>query len=213
MPNHTETLLRCLSLIGCLLISACASSQDGDTAIRTAKPGVKVRTTIQNSWNEGAKAVVNKVYNGAWEFHELESGESVVVRVYRSDFLTGTFDRASHYEIAFQIPSDTQPGQEISLRPVPSGRSAKQEGEYKRLASMKEGEITAFRYGNPLMGWMKQCKIAKVKIVSIGDTEVVIHLRLKADLEESWDFDMDEQFTLKVTSPTQRENKRLESNG
>jgi hypothetical protein len=48
-----------------------------------------------------------------------------------------------------------------------------------------------------------------VKIVSIDDTEAVIHLRLKADLEEHWDFDIDEQFTLKVTSPARRENKSV----
>ena len=73
-------------------------------------------------------------------------------------------------------------------------------GEDDRLAPMKDGQITAFKYANPLMGWMKQSKIAKVRIVSIDDSEAVIHLRLKADLDEIGDFDIDEQFTLKVTS-------------
>lgn len=200
-----------LTLFGCLLISACASSQDGETTIRTTESGMKVRTTIQNSWNKDAKAIVNQVYNGAWEFHELESGGSIVVRIHRSDFLIGTFDGASRYEIAFQIPSDTRSGQEIALTPVPRGRPAKEEGEHLHLASMKDGEITAFKYGNPLMGWMKRSKIAKVKIVSMGNTEAVIRLRLKADLDPSWDFDMDEQLTLKNTSSQQKPSSVAES--
>jgi len=174
---------------------------------------MKVRTTIQNTWNTGARAIVNKIYNGAWEFHELKAGDSIAVRLYRNDFLVGTLDGASYYEIVFQIPADVRSGQEISLKPVSRLRPAKKEGEFNRLALMKDGEITAFRYGNPLMGWMKRRKISKVTIVSIGDTEAVIQLRLKADLDGNWEYDMDEQFTLKVISREQRENKRMESNG
>ncbi len=200
MPNYIQTL-RCLSLTGCLFLAACASSQDGDTTISTTESGMKVRTTIQRSWNTNAKAIANRVYNGAWEFRELEAGGSVVVRLYRNDFLIGTFGGGSYYEIVFQIPADVSSGQEVLLRPIPRGRSAKKIGEYDRLAPMKDGEITAFKYGNPMMGWMKGSKIAKVKVISIDDKEAVIHLRLKADLDDSWDFDMNEQFTLKVTSP------------
>jgi hypothetical protein len=187
-----------------LFLAACSSSRDGETTISTTASGMKVRTTIQKSWNTNAKAIANKVSNGAWEFRELEAGGSSVVRLYRNDFLLGTFDGASYYEIVFQIPADVSPGQEVSLRPIPKERPAKKIGEYDRLAPMKDGEITAFKYGNPLMGWMKQSKIAKVKIVSIGNKEAVIHLRLKADLDDSWDFDMDQQFTLKVTSPKKK---------
>jgi hypothetical protein len=204
MPSHIQTLRR-LTLAGCLFLAACSSSQDGEITISTTESGMKVRTTIQKSWNTNAKAVANKVYNGAWEFRELEAGGSVVVRVYRNNFLIGTFDGASYYEIVFQIPADVSSGQEVLLRPIPRRRPTKKLGEYDRLAPMKDGEITAFKYGNPMMGWMKQSKIAKVKIASVGDKEVVIHLRLKADLDESWDFDMDQQFTLKVISS---KNKR-----
>jgi hypothetical protein len=213
MPSYIQTLSRGLSLVGCVLLSACATVQDGETAIRTTESGMKVRTTIKNSWNPGAKVIANKVYNGAWEYHELQASESIVVRLYRNDFLIGTFDGASYYEIVFQIPTDVSSGQEVLLRPIPRGRPAKKVGEYDRLAPMKDGEITAFKYGNPMMGWMKQSKIAKVKIVSIGDKEAVIHLRLKADLDDSWDFDMDQQFTLKVTSPTKKREQAGSYNG
>jgi len=203
MSIHIQSRFHCISLIGCLLISACASNQDGATTIRTTQSGMKVRTTINNSWNTDAKAIANKVYNGAWGFHEMKAGESIVIRLYRNDFLVETVDGAGYYEIVFQIPADTELGKEILLRPIPRSRAAKKQGEYNRLAPMKDGEITAFRYGNPLMGWMKQSKVSKVKIVSMEDTKTVIYLRLKADLDEDWDFDMDEQFTLKVTSQKQ----------
>jgi hypothetical protein len=190
------------------LLSACATGQD-DGASKTTESGMKVRTTIENSWNLEAQAIADKVYNDAWEFHELKAGKAVVVRLYRNDFLIGTFDGASYREIVFQIPPDVKSGQKISLRTIPAGRPAKKVGKYDHLAPMKDGEVTAFRFGNPSMGWMKKSEIAKVKIVSIDDTEAVIHLRLKADLEEHWDFDIDEQFTLKVTSPARRENKSV----
>ena len=118
MPSYIQTLSRRFSLIGCLLLFACATGKDGQTTVRTTESGMKVRTTIKNSWNPRAQVIANKVYNGAWEFHELEAGESTVVRLNRNDFLIGTFDGASYYEIVFQIPAGVKSGQEISLRTI-----------------------------------------------------------------------------------------------
>lgn len=188
-----------LPLVAGLLVSGCVSTPDGETTVRPTESAMQVRTTIQNTWTKGAAATVDKNYNGAWGLHEVTAGGSIVARLYRHDFLIGTIDGAVAHEIAFQIPADVHPGQEIALTPVPGGRPARKEGESYRLAPMKDGEITAFQFCNPLMGWMKRSKIAKVTILSIREKEVVIRLRLKADLVEVGDFDMDEQFTLKVT--------------
>ena len=64
---------------------------------------------------------------------------------------------------------------------------------------MKDGEITAFRFGNPMMGWMKRADVASVKVLSLDAKQAVIHLKLKATLDPYWDFDFDQTFTLAVT--------------
>jgi len=63
---------------------------------------------------------------------------------------------------------------------------------------MRDGEITGFKYGNPRAGQMQQLKEATVKVVSVSGRKAVIHLRLKADLDPVFDFDVDEEFSLDV---------------
>jgi hypothetical protein len=196
-----------VSLLGVLFIPACVSRGDGEKLVRKTPFG-NVETVIQNSWHVDARAIASKSYNDGWGFHRLGVGDSIVVRIYRSDFLIGTFDGLSHQEIVFQLPAEVQPGQAIGLRPIPASRAARVEGEYDRVAPMRDGEITAFKFGNPLMGWMKVSKVSHVKIVSMDDDTVVIHLRLKADLDDAWNFDLDEQFSLKVGAPEERARGR-----
>ncbi len=191
-------------LVGCLLISACSLRKDPEITVITTELGEKVRNTIRHRWNMNANAIARKIDTGAWEFARLETGKSVVVRLYYLDVLIGAFDGAGYYEIVFQIPSDVRPGQTLPLKPMPKGRKARKEGGDDLVATMKDGEITAFKFGNPMMGWMQQCKIATVEIISIGDKEAVIRLRLKTDLDEAYDFDMDQLFTAKVTPPKRR---------
>lgn len=191
-------------LAGCLLASACTAGRDKDTTITQYPSGQKVRSTIKHRWNVDASATVRKIDTGAWQFARLETGDSIVVRLYHLDFLIGTLDGAAYDEIVFQLPADVRPGQKITLKPMPKGRKARKEGEDDLLAAMKDGEITAFKYANPLMGWMQRCQIATVEIISIREKEVVIHLRLKAVLDEAYDFDMNQQFTTQVTWPKKR---------
>lgn len=188
-------------LVGCLLNSVGAADQVKKVSISETASGMKVKTTIEQTWNPSAQAVVDKVYNRAWEFHEMTVGNSTVVHLYHGGFLMGTVDGAAYHKIVFQLPAEVQTGQTYQLKPVPFYRLAKKNGKYLRLAGMKDGELTAFQYGNPAMGWMKRAKEASVKILSMTETKVEIHFRLKADLDPHLDFDMDKRFTLDVVPP------------
>ncbi len=167
----------------------------------------QVKTTTKNTWSHDVQVIANKVYNGAWEHHEVKSGASIAVSLSEHNFLVGTFDGVSYYNIVFQLPSDVKEGQTIQLKAIPNKRAAMKINEYTQIASMKDGEVTAFRFGNPMMGWMKKADLASVKIVSIKKSKVVIQLRLKADLHEHLDFDMNEQFTLRVIPSTKKDKQ------
>lgn len=160
------------------------------------------KTAVENSWGTRSKAVSNKVYTGAWEFHSTTKGDGIVVRLYREDFLVGTYDGRSFYEIAFVLPATAAAGDSFALNPIPEGRSFRRDGKFHRLAEMHPGEIAAMRFGNPSMGWMKSAERATVHIVSIGNHKVVIHLMLKAKLDPDFDFDIDRRFVLQVTEST-----------
>lgn len=184
------------------LISGCTGIQHGE--VKVGERSMKVASRVENSWNTGAKVTVNRVYTDAWEFHELSEGTSTVVRLYRSDFLVETLDGGSRHEIVFQLPSTAQPGDVFKLKPVSAKRPWRKAGEFDKLGMMRDGELTAFQYGNPMMGWMERPRTASVKIVSVDKNHAVIHLRLKAKLEPDLDFDMDEEFTLEVKPPEKR---------
>ncbi|PCJ53538.1 MAG: hypothetical protein COA79_22735 [Planctomycetota bacterium] len=175
----TQTINYSYFLILCLLVSGCVS------------------TTTRNSWNSNTTAIANKIYNGAWEFYSHSQGKDTVIRLYHKNSLMFT-DGRSYYEIVFQLPSKVQTGKTYLLSPVPATRPAKKVGENDRLADMREGEITAFRYGNPVMGWMKVADEASVKIISIGKIWSVIRLKLKSKLEPKMRFDFDQSFKVKM---------------
>jgi hypothetical protein len=189
-------------LVGGVMHSVVAADQVRKVSISETASGMKVKTIIEQTWNPSAQAVVDKAYNRTWEFHEMTGGSSTVVRLYRGSFLMGTFGASGAYhEIVFQLPGEVQAGQTYQLKPIPFYRLAKKNGKYLRLAGMKDGELTALRFVNPAGGSMKRAKEASVKILSMTETEVVIHFRLKADLDPHLDFDMDERLTLDVVPP------------
>lgn len=130
-------------------------------------------------------------------YRKTTPGDSIVVHLFRSDAVIGPTDEAGSYKITFQIPADSKPGHTIELRPIPRLRWAGEVDATVRVADMKDGEIVASKYGNPLLGWMKRTKVASVDILAVDETKVVIHLRLQADLDKYWDFDIDDDFTLR----------------
>lgn len=200
MSNRTLTSFCIVSLILSFLASGCSSHENGKVSIRLTTSG-KIRTVVDNSWNPGTKAIINKSYTGAWEFRELAKGDSIVIRLHRSDFLIGTFDGHSSHEIVFQLPSEIQLGKIYQLKPAAPNRPTRKVGQYHRLAEMQEGELTAFKFGNPTMGRMKQVEKASVQIISIADNEAVIKLELKANLDPDWDFDISKKFTVALKKP------------
>jgi len=186
-----------LAFIPALLASACAEHEDGHFPLHVEHLKVKTRY----SWTPDAHAMARLRWNGVWEFFELNPGTSTVVHLYRHEFRTTSSDGQFYYEITLQIPSDVEAGQTIDLRTVPADRPPTIVNEHNRLTSMSDGEITAFKYANPNMGWMRHAEIASVTILSIEDSQAVVRLRLKADHDRHPEFDMDEEFTLSITSP------------
>jgi hypothetical protein len=160
-----------------------------------------VETTTENTWSPGHKAIADKVYTGAWEFRSAAQGDGTLVRLYRRSHIVGSYDGTSYYEIAFVLPAAAKAGDSFNLKVIPPQRPFRKVGEYDRLAPMEVGEISAFRFGNPSMGWMKTAKRASVRVVSVNQSKAVLRLILKADLDPGFDFDIDREFTLKVGLP------------
>jgi hypothetical protein len=191
-----------------MFMSGCTSVPDRIVTVTKNESGERIRTTIEDSWTANSEAVVETNHTGAWDYRELKAGHSTTVRLYHHYFMMETFDGAAAYEIVFQLPAEVAAGQQFVLKTKPAVRPASGDNFVTRTASLKDGEITASRFGNPLMGWMKEAKTANVRIVSLTKSEAVIRLRLKADLEEGFDFDKDEEFRLKVRSYVPAHGKR-----
>lgn len=163
--------------------------------------GMKVETTVSNTWTPNSKAIIDRASKGAWQFIEQKSGQSTVFRIYRGDFVLGSFDGHSNFEIVFQLPSALKKGQTYRLNTVPKSRPATISGEYGPLAEMGDGEITASRFVNPSAGWMREADEASVEIISLTGTEVVIQLKLRAKLVPEMNFEMNERFTMEISNP------------
>lgn len=203
--RYANDMLRGFSIIGllifCLFVSACSAARDGHV-IRSESvtpSGDKIQTGIENTWTPNATAIAEKIYTGAWDFYDERAGGSVLVRLSRHDHVVGSFDGNSYFKIAFQLPVNVSIGKTVNLRAIPPGRKTRKAPYDYDIADMQDGEITAFKFGNPMMGWMKRAQVASAKVLALDAKQAVIHLKLKAALDPSWDFDIDETFTLAVT--------------
>lgn len=165
--------------------------------------GCGVETKIENTWSPGHKAIAEKIYTGDWEFRSLTKGDGIVVRLYREDFITGSFDGLSHEEIVFVLPSSARAGDSFDLKPVPPDRPTRGKGLFDRLAPMEIGEITAAAFANPSSATMRLPKRATVRVRSLNQRKAVIQLDLKTHLEPGFDMDIDRSYTLKVGLPPQ----------
>ena len=64
--------------------------------------------------------------------------------------------------------------------------------------------MTALQFGNPAWGQLGEEVDCEVNIIAIGEKQVEIHLRLKAQLHPNFSFDMDRNFILEVVPPPRR---------
>jgi hypothetical protein len=188
-------------LITALVVSACSSGREKHVirSVSITPSGEKIATTIENTWTANATAVAERNYVGAWNYHDQRTGGSILVRLSRHDHSVGSFDGNSFYEIAFQLPLDISVGKTMHLRPIPKNRPTRKAQYNYDVAEMRDGEIAAMRFGNPRSGTMTSADVATVKLLSLDAKQAVIHLKLKATLDNpSFEFDFDEPFTLAV---------------
>ena len=63
---------------------------------------------------------------------------------------------------------------------------------------MKAGEIVGLQFGNPRWGVLGKEMDGQLTVVSIGERKVTVYLRLKAELEPIFSFDIDRSIELDV---------------
>ena len=153
----TKKSFNMLSILAVVIMGGCTGGATSGPIVTTRQSasGYEIETTVDYSWNTDSKAVADKIHNSAWGHASIAPGDDVVVRLFRKDFTIGTFDGQSYYEIVFQLPANYNKGQPIPLVSIPKDRDTITAGEFSELANMEPGEITAFKFGNPMMGWMK----------------------------------------------------------
>ena len=179
-----------------VLLGGCATRKNSEDAVTSvSKSGRKIETTIKNRFYTSAQVVINLTSFDAWEYETVTAGESIVVSIYKRVYSVGTFDGVSSREVVFQIPSTIQEGDIVELKSPPQSRKGTKKGDYQYLARMEDAELTAFKYGNPWMGWMKKPDLAMVEVVSRSETQLVLRLRLKGALSPQYRFDLDEIVT------------------
>ena len=198
----TKKSFNMLSILAVVIMGGCTGGATSGPIVTTRQSasGYEIETTVDYSWNTDSKAVADKIHNSAWGHASIAPGDDVVVRLFRKDFTIGTFDGQSYYEIVFQLPANYNKGQPIPLVSIPKDRDTIMAGEFSELANMEPGEITAFKFGNPMMGWMKSNGgiDASVTIHEVDRRKARFRLRLKAKLDPRFDFDIDDEFTARV---------------
>lgn len=181
-----------------LLNSACSTNDTREVEMIKSKSGHKIRRITENTWSPAARVAVRKNSDMNWAFYEIVPGESTVIRLSESDFMIGSFDGLSFEKVTIQLPSLLEPGQTYSLDPIPQNRKVSEHRDRNELAGMRDGELTALKFGNPLWASLERVEVAEVRIVSVGKKAPVIHLRLRADLGGGFAFDLDREYTLKL---------------
>lgn len=205
MSNERRRIRRVLAVtvsFSCILLILAG------TGLRTKNTGAEaplvsvedgVRTTIRHGWFPNHIGIAEVIDTGVFEYNSSEPGDGTLLRLDEHHFVVESVDGASSVEIAFQLPRDIETGRPYQLRPIPSDRQVEQVDDDTRTASMEPGEFTAFRYANPMAGWMvsDQESKATVTILDLAELEMVIHVRLSADLWPRFTFDIDQEYTLR----------------
>ncbi len=157
-----------------------------------------VKTTVEHEWYPNSIGIAERVYTGAFDYDSIEAGHGTLIRLYRLDVLIDSLDGAGYFEIAFQLPEVIEAGKKYKFRSIPSDRKVERQEQECETTAMQTGEATAFRYGNPMMGWMTDDAnhIAELTVLHIGEVEMRVHVRLAVELEPRLKFDVDENFTL-----------------
>lgn len=185
-------------LVNLLALTNCAPNPLREETVTTYESGGKIQSVREFSLTRNATGIVEKHYDGAWSPRSVGPGKGTVIRIYRSSFLVGSLDGLSHSEILIQLPDDPVQGRRYPLT-APSGPRATRTDKYENiLGNLREGEVAAYKFGNPMSGELKNVDSAWVEVLSVGARTAVIHLRLKADLEPRFDFDIDEQFKIGI---------------
>jgi len=159
-----------------------------------------IRRTNNSTWFDDGIGVAERVHTGAWEYHDVIWGPGSYLTLDQSAFDTRTFDGGSSFRASFQMPREVKSGDVIDFTPIPVDRvSVTIPSEYRDTYTfMLPGEFTAFQFGNPLMDWMPSTSesTARVKILSMTDDSVRVHVTMHAVLPDFMDLDLDRKFKI-----------------
>lgn len=159
-----------------------------------------IRRTNNSTWFNDGVGVAERVHTGAWEHHDVIWGPGSYLTLDQTAFDTRTFDGGSSLRVSFQMPKEAKSGDIIDFTPIPVDRvSIKIPSKYSETYTfMLPGEFTAFQFGNPLMDWMPSTSesTARVKILSMTDDLVRVHVTVHAILPDFMDLDLDREFRI-----------------
>ena len=176
------------------LIQICGVGAVFFTGCQNLKLGDGLETKVENEWRIASVGVAGGYGSGPRTFSRAKAGAGVLVRLYESQHIKGSFDGTSYHEIAIQLPAETHEGARYDLRAVPWPSSPSPGWE----AEMKAGEIVGLQFGNPRWGVLGKEMDGQLTVVSIGERKVTVYLRLKAELEPIFSFDIDRSIELDV---------------
>ena len=163
-----------------------------------------IRRTSNYRWHDNSTCITDRIYNGAFDYHDVVWGLGACLYLETGAFDTRTFDGSGRYVVSFQFPKDVSAGDVYHFTPIPNDRKAVKVSDSHTLSAMKSGEFTAFQYGNPVMDWMTDRdppSTARVTIAAIQADTVDVHVKLHAVLPEMGDLYLDRKFTA-VRIPT-----------
>jgi len=201
------TSLHCYNaafLLFFLALAGCTPNPLRQESIKSYESGEKVRNVKEYSLTRKAVGVVEKQYAGGWGPLSIASGNGTLIRIYQSSFLIGSLDGSSHSEILIQLPDNLEIGRRYTLTAASGSRITRTDDYKNVLGNLKEGEVAAYQFGNPMSGDLNKVDLAWVKVLSIGNKTASIHLRLKAELEPTFTFDIDEQYAVGIAPQPKR---------
>lgn len=149
-----------------------------------------IRRTRVLHWFDDAVGVAEKIYDGSWDFQRFKAGEGTFIYIEIGSFDTRTFDGGGYYVIGIQLPHHVWPGESFELDSLAAQRLEQTDlvdGEMITTTRIKPGELTAFQYSNPAMGWMP-VDVKSAATIAISKTRpdsVLVKLELNAPLTGS----------------------------
>ncbi len=157
-----------------------------------------IRRTNNYRWHDNSICITERIYNGAFDYHDVVWGLGACLYLETGAFDTRTFDGSGRYVVGFQFSKDVSAGDVYNFSPIPNDRVAVQVSDSHTFSAMRPGEFTAFQYGNPQMDWMTDRdppSTAKVTIEAMRSDTVDVHVKLHAVLPEMGVLDLDRKFT------------------